>query len=137
MLSTAIASLPRKSQPRRHLIQHACGYRYCAISLNRVWEILMLHWNRGQTSEPHCHQSSFNLTRVMAGKLLERKYRISGGQLSVASERVVVAGQWSWTLPFQIHELVSLCDETRTLHLYLPGRVATSQPSQQPFSAPY
>jgi len=104
------------------LVQHPYyGYDYQPIAWGRWGEVLILHWPCGIGSQPHCHQHAFNLTQVLSGRLLERKYRLTGGQLQVVSERVLQAGQWSWTLPFQIHELVCL-EPSRSLHLYFPGR---------------
>ncbi|MGG6240483.1 hypothetical protein ACQ4N7_17805 [Nodosilinea sp. AN01ver1] len=120
--ATAKASQQRSQPP---LIEHPFGYVYRPIWHNRFWEVLSIIWGDRQTSKPHCHQVSFNLTRVQSGCILERKYRTSGGQLVVASERVLTAGQWTWTLPFQVHELIGLGDRSQTLHFYFPGRKST------------
>lgn len=116
---------PRQQRSHSPLIEHPLGYRYRPLWHNRWWEVLSIVWGDRQTSKPHCHQISFNLTRVQSGRILERKYRTSGGQLIVASERVLTAGQWTWTLPFQVHELIGLGDRSHTLHVYFPGRKST------------
>jgi hypothetical protein len=113
---------PRQQRMPQPLVEHPLGYMYRPILHHRFWEVLSIFWGDRQTSKPHCHQFSFNLTRVQSGRILERKYRTSGGQLIVASERVLTAGQWTWTLPFQVHELIGLGDRSHTLHFYFPGR---------------
>ncbi|MBF2048025.1 MAG: hypothetical protein IGS54_11780 [Elainella sp. C42_A2020_010] len=104
------------------LQQHPCGYCYIPIFCNRLGELLILQWVAGSESKPHSHLASINFTKVLSGQVLERKYHISGGQLRVISERVVQAGQWAWTFPFEIHELVALDKSAETMHIYLPGR---------------
>lgn len=114
------AAAPQR-QPRSP-IRHPLGYGYIPLMHHPWGEILTIIWHCYQTSQPHCHQGSLNLTRVQTGRILERKYRLARGRLVVASERILVAGQWTWTLPFQIHELIGLEDDTQTLHFYWPGR---------------
>lgn len=116
---------PGQQRSPQSLIEHPLGYSYRPHWHSRWWEVLSIFWGDRQTSKPHCHQISFNLTRVQSGRILERKYRTSGGQLIVASERVLTAGQWTWTLPFQVHELVGLGDRSHTLHFYFPARNST------------
>lgn len=111
--------LAKKNNP----IQHSCGYSYFAIICNRLLEILVLNWSPGIDSKPHSHQGSINLTKVISGQVLERKYHISGGQLIPISERIINQGQWIWTLPYEIHELVALDAPAQTMHFYFPGRL--------------
>jgi len=122
---TLLAPLRRVIQHRvnSQLQQHPCGYCYVPVFCHRLGELLILQWAIGADSKPHSHLASINLTKVLSGQILERKYHISGGQLHMISERVVKAGQWAWTLPFEIHELVALDTSAETMHLYLPGRV--------------
>ncbi|MEO1148115.1 MAG: hypothetical protein AAFY26_21250 [Cyanobacteria bacterium J06638_22] len=104
-------------------INHPFGYQYIELICNCWLEILILAWKAGIGSKPHNHHFSLNITRVLSGHLLERKYRFSAGQLMVVSEKVICQGQWTWTMPDEIHELVSLDDAARTLHFYFPGRL--------------
>ena len=121
-LSGWLVSCLRKVIKMPKMVQHRYGYQYLPI-LCRSWlEILLLQWSAGDQSKPHSHKASFNLTRVASGKLLERKYHISGGKLMVTSERILKTGQWAWTLPFQVHELIVLDEPAETLHFYFPGR---------------
>jgi len=39
------------------------------------------------------------------------------------SHPLIQAGQWAWTLPFEIHELSALNSASETLHIYFPERV--------------
>jgi hypothetical protein len=106
----------------QHLL-HPFGYCYVPILSNRLIELLMLQWPVGSESKPHSHQASVNFTKVLSGQVLERKYHISGGQMHVISERIIQAGEWAWTLPFEIHELVAVDTSAETLHIYFPGRI--------------
>lgn len=106
-------------------ITNSFGYQYIPIIRNRWFEILILNWNAGIGSKPHNHLSSANFTRVLSGRVLERKYHLSGGQLTVISERVIGQGQWTWTSPYEIHELIGL-DAAQTFHIYVPGRLGLS-----------
>lgn len=103
---------------------HPCGYRYRPLLCHRLLELLILQWPSGSDSKPHSHQASINFTRVLSGRMLERKYHISAGQLTLMSERVLQTGQWTWTWPYQVHELVALETAVETLHLYFPGRLS-------------
>ena len=114
--------LLRKAFKASTTIQHRYGYEYQPILCHGWIEVLRLRWTAGNCSEPHSHKASFNLTRVASGGLLERKYHISGGRLIVTSERILKPGQWAWTLPFQVHELVVLDQPAQTLHFYFPAR---------------
>lgn len=105
-------------------INHPFGYQYIQLICNRWLEILILAWNAGIGSKPHNHHLSINFTRVLSGQLLERKYCFSAGQLIIVSEKVIHQGQWTWTSPHEIHELVSLDNAARTLHVYFPGRLS-------------
>ena len=105
-------------------VNHPFGYQYIQLICNRWLEILILAWKAGIGSRPHNHHLSLNVTRVLSGQLLERKYCFSAGQLTVVSEKVIRQGQWTWTSPNEIHELVGLDDTARTLHFYFPGRLS-------------
>jgi hypothetical protein len=107
---------------RYRLQLHSYGYCYAPIFRHRLIELLILQWPLGSASKPHSHGAAINFTKVLSGQVLERKYHISGGQLRIASERIVEAGQWAWTLPFEIHELLTLDTSAETMHIYLPGR---------------
>ncbi|MEM1278443.1 MAG: hypothetical protein AAGG53_00170 [Cyanobacteria bacterium P01_H01_bin.152] len=104
-------------------VNHSSGYQYIQLICNRWLEILILAWKAGIGSKPHNHHFSINFTRVLSGQLLERKYCFSAGQLTVVSEKVIRQGQWTWTSPNEIHELVGLDDDAQTLHFYFPGRL--------------
>lgn len=108
---------------RPHLQLHPYGYGYAPIVCNRLIELLILQWSAGAQSKPHSHGASINFTKILSGQVLERKYHLSGGELRIISERVMQAGQWAWTLPFEIHELIALNSSSETLHIYFPGRV--------------
>lgn len=107
---------------RSRLQLHYYGYCYAPIFCNRLIELLILQWPIGSESKPHSHGAAINFTKVLSGQMLERKYHVSGGQLRLISERIVGAGQWAWTLPFEIHELIALNSSAETMHLYFPGR---------------
>jgi hypothetical protein len=109
---------------RPYLRLHPYGYCYVPFVCHRLMELLILQWSAGSESKPHSHGASINFTKVLSGRVLERKYHISGGKLRMVSERLVQPGQWTWTLPFEIHELVALDTCAETLHLYIPGRGA-------------
>lgn len=108
---------------RKNIQLHPYGYCYVPLLCNRFLEVLILQWPAGAESKPHNHGCSINFTKISAGQVLERKYYISGGELRVVSERILQAGQWAWTLPFEIHELVALNTSAETFHLYFPGRI--------------
>jgi hypothetical protein len=120
---THTAQMALKNHLSLQQLLHPYGYCYVPIVCNRLMELLILQWSAGAESKPHCHGASINFTKVLSGQVLERKFHISGGKLRVISERVIQAGQWAWTLPFEIHELVTINDPAETLHLYFPGRV--------------
>ncbi|NEP16951.1 MAG: hypothetical protein F6J97_08585 [Leptolyngbya sp. SIO4C1] len=111
------------SHTKRDPITHRFGYRYIQLICNRWLEILILAWKAEIGSRPHNHSASINFTRVLSGQVLERRYHLSGGQLTVTSEKVIRQGQWTWTPPYAIHELVGLDDLAKTLHIYFPGRL--------------
>ena len=108
-------------------VTHPFGYKYIQLIRNRWLEILILAWQTGIGSKPHNHQASINFTRVLSGQLLERKYHLTAGQLRVVYDKVLRQGQWTWTSPYEIHELVGLDDAARTLHFYFPGRLRWSR----------
>ncbi|MGP1388046.1 MAG: hypothetical protein ACTS2F_31220 [Thainema sp.] len=83
---------------------------------------MTLHWSAYTGSKPRSHSNSINFTKVISGTLLERKYTVSGGQLLLKSERMIQAGDWAYTLPHQVHELVVFNNSAKTLHFYFPKR---------------
>jgi len=121
LIQSAQAALQNRCHSQ--LLLHPYGYCYAPLLCNRLVELLILQWSIGSESKPHSHGASINFTRVLSGLVLERKYHISGGELQLVSERVLEPGQWAWTLPFEIHELVALDTAAETLHIYFPGRV--------------
>lgn len=103
-------------------ICHPCGYTYCELLASRFVEVLVMGWHAGTGSQPHSHKACLNLTKVLSGQVLERKYHLTGGQLTILSERIVHQGQWAWILPYEIHELIGLDSPAQTLHFYFPKR---------------
>ncbi len=89
---------------------------------NEVIELVIINWS--SKSGIHDHAKNGCLTRVLSGSLIETKYT---QDLVIIKETVLVPGIYSFIASNKVlHDVVSKCHKTISLHIYSPPNHKTN-----------
>lgn len=79
-----VGALQRVDMPWAKLAEHIryspTGYGRIRLYRDAVWEMLLLSWLPGQQTPIHDHGSSWGATLILAGALVEERFRFNGHQ---------------------------------------------------------
>jgi cysteine dioxygenase len=102
-----------------------------------AFELVLACWLPGQASPIHDHGGSEGAMRIVAGQLHERRYRRSGKELIVTSERRVATGTLLLETANTIHQVENATmGPALSLHLYAPPLLSMNAYSPPPLPGP-
>lgn len=98
---------------------HSEKYNKIKLVSTDKYDVYLICWKTGQTTNIHDHPSGGCLMKIVSGTLLEENYRSTTGEFLYP--RTLFTGNYAFKSGDLVVHRITAMEDTVSLHIYYPG----------------